>query len=295
MRTSAQKMLLAALGATLLQACGAPAKSAGEVASLFSGDAVSLEEKVQGVCELLKERTEEPSLADTSLTLNGCDQVGLAAFNLNDIESFQFLGLDDGRDDKANKLIHFDLRAQLWLNKTLFDLAGLLGEKLKNSKESGSDGLGGGLKKGPLKLPDSIGKKGGPIELSVNIDDDPKIDKEAFNFALQVSVKAKGLVDIDNTIKLTAQLFENKIAAHVKTVQDMPFEKSLLKNMEVLLIATPHAGDFYVDAFISCNIHSLGVADDAIKAKALNIVQSMLKTAVNTFLNLRKADSEGST
>src|SRR5262249_47032287 len=152
-RATSTVLILAALAG----GCGAPVKSAGEVAALFSGDAASLQDKVSALCDELARRDAEPSLKDTRLRLDHCADVGLAALNLQDIDQFRFLGLDAPQDDAPNKVIHFGLRTELWLNRSLLDIAGLVGDKLAAKQ---ADGNGKGL----LSLPDNVGKAGGPLK-----------------------------------------------------------------------------------------------------------------------------------
>ena len=277
--TSKLKSLLSlAALAGIASACGAPVKSSTEVASIFSGDAVSLESKLTSLCSTLRERSAEPTLKGSLLSPDGCDGAGAAALNLQGLDRFQFLGLDDGKKS-TDKVIHFSLRAELWLNRSLIDLAGVVGTKLKakNGQEN----------KGALKLPDGLGKAGGPLQFSVNIIDEPKIDTETFHFSMKLNFKATGIVSVDNTMIVGAQMIDGKVAAHAKTTDDMPIEKSLLKNAEALVTVIPHANDIYVDALIDANIYSpLGVADDLLKSQAEDMISGMLKPAIDSLLNL---------
>ena len=262
----------------VLSACGAPVKSATDVASIFSGDAISLESKLSDLCTTLRSRDQEPSLKGSILSPKGCDGAGQAALNLNGLSRLAFLGIDDAAT-QTDQVIHFGLRVELWLNKSLFDIAGLIGGKL--AAKNGQDN------KGLLSLPDSLGPAGGPLAFKMNVIDQPVIDKANLHFAMTVNFTATGIVDIDNTIAISAQLIDNKIAAHAKTTANQPFEKSLLKNAEIFVTVIPYANDIYVDAQLDLNVYSpLGAADAAIKSKVEDVASGMLKPAIDSLLNL---------
>ncbi len=268
--------------ATLAAGCGAPVKSASEVASLFAGDATTLQQKVSDLCGILAARDAEPTLKNTNIPYNDCADVGLAAQNLTDIERFGFLGLDSGK--KEDDVIRFALRTEVWLNRDLIDLASVASDLMKKKKAEG-----GG--KGILDLPEGgVGKAGGPIKLAVKITKEPKFDLAEFAFGMELNFKADGIILADNTIAIDGKLIDNKIAAHVRTLEDQPFEKSILKSLEALFIATPHAGDVYVDVFLDMQVHSLGVGDEAIKSKVQDLMSSYLKTAIDGLLNLKKKE-----
>lgn len=277
--TAALRAALLGVLCGLASACGAPVKSATDVAAIFSGDAVTLPAKLQGLCTLLRTRNQEPTLRNSVLTADGCNDAGAAAVNLQGLDRLLFLGLDNAQSQGTDKLIHFGLRSELWLNKGLLSIASSIATKL--NARSGQDN------KGVLSLPDGLGSAGGPIQFQVTVIEDPKIDKQTLSFSMKMNFKAAGIVDIDNNFAITAQLLDNKLAMHVKTTEDKPFETSLLKNAEALITVIPHAGDVYLDALIDANIFSpLGVADEALKTKTHDLISGMLKPAIDGLLDL---------
>ena len=282
-RTPAMSALAILVFCPVVAGCGAPTKSAAEVASLFNGDAATLQEKISGLCATLQARMAEPTLKNTRLRLdNNCGDAGLAALDLTGLKALQFQGFNDAVEDQAAKDIHLNLRTQLWLNQDLVGIASAVGEKMKERSSQSN--------KGAVDLGDSSAT-GGLSNLAhtqITIVEEPKFDLATFAFSMAVGVSVTGIVAVQNQVNVNAQLIDGKIAVHASTTADEPFKTSLLKNFETLILVTPHAGDVYVDAFFDAHINSVGIADAAVKSQIETAISSLVATSVDGLLTAGK-------
>lgn len=269
-------ILFAVLISLLIASCGAPTKSAADVGGLFNQDPVSLQEKMQSLCETLADRKKKPNLKNLKLNMNKCKDAGLAAANLREMTEFKFMGLEEKFPEKdAEAVINRSVRTQLWLNRSLIAMGGILVKKLDQSKASGT-------KKGKIELPEFSGTEGisGLIKPEIIILEEPAIDLKNMAFSTDVHVKVKGAAEIDNEISLAGGLIDNMLAVVVASKGEQPLEKSLLHSFSAVVLIVPHAGDIYVDLFVNLNINNFGL-ESGVKAQISNFLGSGLKSIID--------------
>ena len=80
----------------------------------------------------------------------------------------------------------------------------------------------------------------------------------------------------------------NAIAVTVKSTQDQPFAKSLIKNFQAVLLIIPHASDLYMDLFVDVNIYSVGF-DTLVKDKIKSFLSTGLKSMIDSVMTLQGA------
>lgn len=268
------------LSAGLLgQSCGAPTKSAGDVAHLFDGEATSLQSKENSVCRILESRDEAPTTKDLSVDIGGCEDAGLAALDYKKIDAFYFRGLEDLEADKDSKIIRKSVRSQVWLNKSLLGFAGAISKQLKKKAESGDN-------TGEVKLADSsAGGLQNVAKTKITVIKEPKIDPENFSFSTLINFNVSGIINGDHDIQIDGRLIENSFAVTVKTTEDRKYEQSLLKNFSAVILIIPHASDIYMDMFVDMNIHNPGL-ETLVKSQIDSFLSTGLKSAIDSLMAL---------
>lgn len=268
------------LGASMLTACGAPTKSASDVAGLFQGSGVSLQEKTNALCNELAKRTQPPMTSDLNVDLGGCADAGKAAVNLKEIDSFYFQGLDKN-PPSADKVIRTSARAEVWLNKSLLGLASGLSSMMKKKK--------GGNNTGVLSLPDgNAGGKGlqGLVTPTIEVIEEPQMNVEDLEFSMKIRLILTGIVEADHIIAIDGKLIDNAIAVTVKTTEDRPFELSILQNFQAVILIIPHASDVYMDLFVDLNVHDIG-AKKLFEGQIQSFLGTGLKGVIDSTLNIK--------
>lgn len=264
------------LVSSLLTGCGAPTQSAADVGSLFNQDPVSLQTKIADLCDLLEGRKKKPNLDGVKLDMKDCKDAGLAAANLREMTEFKFMGLDGKLPDKdAEKVFNRSVRTQLWLNRSLIAMGGILVKRLNKSKESGS-------KKGKIEIPEFSGTEGisGLIKPDIEMLEEPEFDLKTMSFASEVRLQVKGAAEIDNTISLSGGLINNMLAVVVSSKGEQPLEKSLLRSFAAVVLIVPHAGDIYLDFFINLEINNFGL-EAVVKSQINNFLGSGMKAIID--------------
>ena len=242
-----------AVGASLLLAsgCGAPNKSAADVASLFTGTPVTLQDKVSSLCDSLNKRTEPPTLSGINLQLNGCNDAGLAALNYRDLTSFQFLGIDgDVPPADKTQVIEKAVRAQFWLNRNLLAFASALSAKFAASA--------GGT--GALAPQDSGKQLANIIKTELTQPQPFKFDTDKFEISGVLNIKASGIATVDNDIEIAGKLIDGAFGVTLKTTADADLKKSLIKSFNGVVLIVPHAGDIYLDLYVDLQVNNIGLA-----------------------------------
>jgi hypothetical protein len=242
--------------AAWLQGCGAPTKSAGDVAYLFSDDGRALEDKVQSLCDALADRNSPPTTDGMVFNLGSCgDDAGKSAVDLPKIDRFHFVGFDPSQPPAAEQLIHKSVRAQVYLNKSLLGFAQALSARMKEKEDGGNTGV--------LALPETeAGKDGGleaMVQREITIIEEPKLDVEELEFTMKIGLKMTGVVNIDNVIAVDGKLIDGAFGVTIRSGDDQPYEKSLIKNFSAVLLIVPHAGDVYMDLFVDLMAHNPGL------------------------------------
>jgi len=256
--------------------CGAPTKSAGDVANLFTGSGDSLGDKMSLVCADLRNRDASPNLNGMTLPDEDCRAAGRAAQNYRELTTFKFANvstqsLEGARDEKTVKI---STRGQVWLNKSLVGLAGAFAKSLQNNAgNSGAINLPGSAFGGDLVKP--------TIELMEKI----SFNQAEKDFSGAMRFRLDGAITVDNEIKIGGKIFEDAIAARIDSTADREFKDSLLKNIQAVVVIVPYAGDVYVDFVLQLEVHSIGT--DAVIAGALQeALSGGMKAMLDGMLNL---------
>lgn len=270
---------VAVLLSALTTSCGAPAKSAGEVASIFS-ESKSLETKLSTSCDSLRTRSVSPMTKD--LTFNpSCDAAGRDAVDLNKASQIYVVGQKDinTNSDKEKDYVDARLRTQLWLNKPLVGLAAIIGKVMSENK----DFKGGELKiKAPEKGPDLSGL----IRTNIEIPEPPKLDLATMSFGMKLNLKVGDPGDywIDNEVVTTGIMLDDVLAVTVKSTGVKSYEQSLLRGFSAVAMIIPHANDVYVDVDLSIQFNKGTGLENAIKSMLPKILGSALKPALDSLL-----------
>ncbi|MEN9836226.1 MAG: hypothetical protein RL011_2419 [Pseudomonadota bacterium] len=280
-----------------LQGCGAPSKSASAVSSLF-GQPVTLQGTQAPLCEHLSERTEAPSAKDLTMQIKDCPKAGEGAQNYASLESFRFVNVDgsaisDSGAPSASqasvsnvrssepddpKVIYRAYRAQVWLNKSILDLAGVLTSFLKNNKNAAA---------GEIKLPESaLDKVKNLATTKITLTKPPALDTANLSFDASIELEMSGVVKVYQQIDISGKLFEKTFAVVARSTNGVPYAKSILHSVETVVLITPYAGDTYVDLFTSINIYDFGVSS-IIDSQMESILGTILKSTLDSVLAVR--------
>jgi len=256
--------------------CGAPTKKASEVANIFT-DTESLQAKISSACDIVSKREESPSKKDLKFSPD-CDDAGLKALNLREIDAFYFSGLE-GNPSKEEKIIRKTIRTQVWLNKSLLGLATQVGKKLASGQN---------LELGQLDIASSgIGKDFSKLfKLDVDVTQKPQLDTKDLSFSMALSIKGSGVATIENDLVIAGRLMRenNSFVVTIRSTKDQAFEKSLLNNFSGMVMIIPYAGDVYLDMSLDMNVHNIGL-NGAIDSQLNPVLGSALKKGIDGFLN----------
>jgi hypothetical protein len=257
--------------------CGAPTKSAGDVAHLFEGDGATLQAKVDQLCTTLRSRTTAPTLQNLAVDPGSCGSAGVMALDFKKIDKFAFQGVDEAGTGNG-KLIHVAARSQVWLNKSLLGFATAVSGALK--KKNGEAGVG------PIEMPDSSGGKlGGLATTQLTQLVKPTFDLETLKFTTKINLKLSGIVTADHDLDIDGQLLDGAFAVTVKTTADREKTRSILKNFNALILIVPHAGDVYLDLFVDLNAYDFGI-ESVFREQLKAALGSGLKGAIDSVMQL---------
>ncbi len=273
------KTIALAASIAAMSSCGAPNKSAGEVAHLFETGTDSLQTKENNLCTQLQTRDAAPTVKGLSIDLNGCRDAGLAALEYKKVDGFHFVGLEDDVSSKDEKIIHRSVRSQIWLNKSLLGFASAISNQMKKKAESGGN-------TGEVQLSDSAANKMQNIaKTKVTIIKEPKIDLKDFSFNALINFNVTGVINGDHDIEIDGKLIDNMFAVTLKTTEDRTFKQSLLQNFTAVILIVPHASDLYMDMFVDLNIHNPGL-ETLVKDQIDTFLSTGLKAAIDSLMAL---------
>lgn len=265
-------------------ACGAPTKSAGDVAGLFSTSTASLQEKVDNLCEELRTRSEPPTVQGLNIKLDSCDAAGTAALDYRKIgtaedypDGFYFTE-GSKKADTEKEILHKSMRGQVWLNKSLLGLAQAVASKMKANE---------GLGDGELAIPDSAegGGVSGLATPKITILEKPTFSVDDLKFDMKINLNITGIIEADHDIQISGQMINNSFAVTVATTKDQPYEKSLIRSFNVVMFIIPHAQDVYLDLFADLYIHKPGL-DAAVEDNVNKFLGTGLKSAIDSLMTL---------
>lgn len=271
--------LILAASSLVVTSCGAPNKSAGDVAYLFESGSESLQSKENLLCKELQTRDTAPTVKNLKIDLDGCRDAGLAALDYKKADSFHFVGLDGDIESKDKEIIHRSVRSQIWLNKSLLGFASAISNQMKKKAESGAN-------VGEVKLSDSAaGKLQNIAQTKITVIKEPKIDLKDFSFNALINLNISGLIKGDHDIEIDGKLIENMFAVTIKTTEDRTFKQSLMQNFTAVILIVPHASDLYMDMFVDLNIHNPGL-ETLVTEQVDTFLSTGLKAAIDSLMAL---------
>ncbi|MBM4251415.1 MAG: hypothetical protein FJ146_05555 [Deltaproteobacteria bacterium] len=288
--------LMTLLGIAPLSGCGAPSKSAASVSALFSQPA-TLQGTLTPLCKYLRERTEAPSVKDLTMQIGDCPLAGEGAQNYAGLTTFRFVNADgtalgDGTPVSSQaeaskvrssnpedpKVIYRAYRAQVWLNRSILDLAGVLSSFMKNNKNAAA---------GEVKLPESeLSKLKNLATTKVTLAKPPVLDMDNLTLDASIEIEMSGIVKAYQQIDISGQLFENTFAVVARSNNGVPYAKSILHSIETVVLFTPFAGDTYVDVFMAINMYDFGVSS-IIDSQMGAILGTVMKGTLDSVLAVR--------
>lgn len=233
-----------------LNACGAKLKKSREV-NLNSS---TLTEKVTNLCNQLQTQTVEPNLQNISLSNELCTKpAGIYAQNLNDIEKNQgvsFVVENTIKDiNSKDKIFKLQTKTDIWVNKSLVSLLQIILPKISDNAE--------GLFKNKSQQQTQDQK------FTLSIIGKPQLNEQKKELQLEAEISStleqNGQVEILNTFKVYAKVFEQSAVAKIITTKDAEYKDSIFKKFNILAIAIPHASDIYVTILTDFDVYSFGV------------------------------------
>lgn len=250
--------------------CGAPTKSAGDVAHLFDAITPTLQGKVTDLCQLITARDKNPSVKNLDINMSGCGDAGKAALNYSQIKSFHFLGLNEATssgEDEEEFVV--DLRAQVWLNRSMLNFALSVINGMSSDASQSDDVI--------WSSKNDLGSMEGLIKPKITKIEEPKINKKDYSFGAKLNIQIEGLVNVNNDISLKGGLIDNKFVATLKTIDSTTPKDSFIKATNGVILILPHADDVYIDFFIRARIINVGLK---------SVVQNKIKTAFGSGLKV---------
>ena len=131
--------VLIAVSLSIVAGCGAPVKSAGDVAPIFDLHGVSLQSHVNNLCSQLAKRQSAPRLDIISNSKNACGKAGNIAQDYKKMDKFYFTGLstENFSDNNGSEILQMETRSQVWLNRSLIGLIATISDTLEEKKRKG--------------------------------------------------------------------------------------------------------------------------------------------------------------
>jgi hypothetical protein len=284
MNPSQKIWIMIALVPAMLIGCGAPTRSAGDVAGLFAGSGRTIGERVGEICSLLRERSASPNLEDVKLSDADCQDAGKSAQNYKEVKEFAFQGIskDSVAGEKVGEsVLRVHTRGQFWLNHSLLGLAGLMASALE-----GQAAAEVGVEK-TFESSSGNNEMANIAKASTTLLRKPEFNRETMEFSTAIKLKLKGLLTAENDLEIAGKLVDNAIAVRVETTEKTPYEKSLFEGLTVVAIVVPYAGDVYVDLSFDFRVHSVGL-DSVVATQVGTALGGIVKNGLDGLLQLKK-------
>jgi hypothetical protein len=263
----------------LLASCGAPLQHASDVASIFSVAPPSVGDLASSICANLAKRQVAPTTQGMSLQIGDCKTAGTSAVNYNDVTAFNFTDLPGASvASQANAdVFSKSIQTQVWLNRQIPDLLPLAIQLMQK----------GGLKPGPVNLPDSATKAfTGLVTPVITITSAPQFNLNDMTFGANMNLTTSGVVAIAVDLVISGKIFNNGIAVTITTAKpDPPYSQSFLKAFEVVVLVIPYAKDIYVEMDVKMDIYNVGV-NGVLDSKINSLFGSGLKTMLDAVVNV---------
>lgn len=263
--------------------CGAPTKSAGDVSSMFEGSDQKLGVKMASLCASLLQSQKQPSLQGFKLNQQDCSGAGQLSQNAIGLKEVAFAGFDaqtiEIAQSKGEKIIHFDVRAQLWLNKTLLGFASVIGELLNKKSADGSTAANSTVS----PTADS-GLEAGKQIANAQI---TMVKPVAFNMAAKefsatarVATTPDSIIALDHTVDVNGKIMNDSIVVTILSQGQQPLEVSLFQDIKIVAFVVPYASDIYIDVSMTINAHSFGV-DALFENKLREAMSGLIKKGMD--------------
>lgn len=281
MTRAAAKIFVTIFFAAMHSSCGAPAKSASDVAGIF-GESKSLESKLTATCEALRGRSTSPMLKDVTFSPS-CSAAGRDAVELNRVSQLYIVGQKDinTNGDESKDYVEARLRTQIWLNRPLVGLAAIVGRLLNENK----DYKGGEVKiASPKNGPDLSGL----VRTNIEIVEPPKLDITTLSFGMKLKLRVGDPGDywIDNDVESSGVMLDDVLTLTVKSTAEKTYDQSLLRGFSAFAAIIPHAGDVYVDVDLNIQFNKGTGLESAIKTMLPKILGSALKPMLDSLLTI---------
>ena len=283
-----------------LSFCGAPSKSASDVADIFKQDE-SLGAKVFTLCAGLSNREQPPNLKNPDhITEDECKGAGRDAQHMNNLiskkdQQLNFIGFSTESISGDKPAFKVRTRMELWLNKSIVGVVTLFSSSMQGmAGTSTAPGAEIDLFGSPSTTTTSSGNETG-IEDVKNVGvypkaifrESPVFNKETGEFHLAVNISTTGQIVIDNDFYVDGGFYDGAIAVSVETREDQIFEKSLIRSIKALAVIMPYDSDIYIDVSISMTLNSIGV-DPIYDTQIRLILGSIANIVVNKLKEMEK-------
>ncbi len=260
------------LAAAIPFGCGAPTKKASDVVGMFQREPQKLREVASGLCEQLADATEAPSLRSVKLTLAQCMAVDEKPQELSQSKELEFVKIDQKKlvseqSNDSNPVLYVQTRGQVWLNHSMLGLTQKLIRAIRNAEVNGTSAI--------LPHMNASAAESDILRLGFTEIKKTTIDESGTRLNSAIELNGRGAVTIQNVFVTEGRIFNDSIALEVNTREDSPFEKSLLKRMNAVVLIIPFGEDVYVDMVVDLHINSFGadrlVAEQVTYALAVGI------------------------
>lgn len=252
--------------------CGAPTKKASDVVGMFQREPQKIREVASGLCEQLADATEAPSLRSVKLTLAQCMAVDEKPQELSQSKELEFVKIDQKRfvseqSNDPNPVLYVQTRGQVWLNHSMLRLTQKLIRAIRDAEANGTSAI--------LPNMNASAAESDILRLSFTEIQKTTLDDSGTRLNSSIELTGRGAVTIQNVFVTEGRIFNDSIALEVNTREDSPFEKSLLKRMNAVVLIIPFGDDVYVDMVVDLHINSFGadrlVAEQVTYALAVGI------------------------
>lgn len=270
--------------AALLQSsCGAPTKSAHEVApSLVK--AQSLQERLDAICgNVMKDEQFSGSLGPR-LDLD-CQEAGIHAIDYAKSSAFYIRGFDDVKDGSEAGIEYVHLRTQLWFEQTLLRIAGQILEQLRTSIDGAEaastiDTLTQGTVLEQIKIETDL------LTLEAKLVGKPRIELNPVRITQDIDVNVVGIVPVSLKLNLLVTLKEHGFALVING--QSASTDSFINDFDAAILVVPFANQTYVDSQVRLGLRSGGWGQAG--AKAIDqLIDASFKNVVDEFLGFEAA------
>ena len=252
--------------------CGAPTKKASDVVGMFQREPQKIREVASGLCQQLADATEAPSLRSVKLTLAQCMAVDEKPQELSQSKELEFVKIDQKKfvseqSNDPNPVLYVQTRGQVWLNHSMLRLTQKLIRAIRDAEANGTSAI--------LPNMNASAAESDILRLSFTEIQKTTLDDSGTRLNSSIELTGRGAVTIQNVFVTEGRIFNDSIALEVNTREDSPFEKSILKRMNAVVLIIPFGDDVYVDMVVDLHINSFGadrlVAEQVTYALAVGI------------------------